>query len=125
VQRFRKTERARAQAAVHNIHDSFLDKLCGHKRDVNLQKTYPTRSAYRAEDFPVFGRKLFTLQDHVLSQNPTRVKMLWKDRRDMLRWYTFWAVLIIGGVGVILALFQTILGAMQVALGFVSLNNSG
>jgi len=40
--------------------------------------------------------------------------MLWQDRRDMLRWYTFWVVTIIGGLGILLGFGQLGLAAAQV-----------
>jgi hypothetical protein len=41
---------------------------------------------------------------------------LWRDRRDLQRWYTIWAVLIIGGISVLLAIAQIWLSAAQVGI---------
>jgi len=38
--------------------------------------------------------------------------------RDSASWFTLWAVLIIGGIGIMLAFIQVILQIMQVALQF-------
>lgn len=63
---------------------------------------------------PYFADRLQDLQQYILCQNPSRAKMLWKDRRDALRWYTFWAVIAIGGVTIVLGVVQTILAGFQV-----------
>jgi len=41
---------------------------------------------------------------------------LWDDKRDSASWFTFWAVLIFGGIAIILAFVQVILQIVQVSL---------
>ncbi|KAL3437121.1 hypothetical protein BDV09DRAFT_163825 [Aspergillus tetrazonus] len=63
--------------------------------------TYSSRN-----DFPYFGSRILALQQYNLTQQPRRVRDLWRDRRNPLQWYTFWAVLWIGGISIILSLLQ-------------------
>jgi hypothetical protein len=66
------------------------------------------------DDFPVFGSRLLQLQRYNMRQQPSRVRDLWRDRRNPLQWYTFWAVLWIGGVTIILAVLQLLVGIVQI-----------
>jgi hypothetical protein len=59
-----------------------------------------------SEDFPSFGSRLLALQRYNLRQQPSRVMDLWRDRRNPLQWYTFWAVLWVGGISIILSTLQ-------------------
>ncbi|KAK3987107.1 hypothetical protein QBC44DRAFT_209671, partial [Cladorrhinum sp. PSN332] len=78
--------------------------------DNNLQE----RDTYSAQDdFPVFGRRLLKLQRYNLRQRPSKWKDLWRDRRNLLQWYTFWAVFWVGGLGILLATLQLFVGAAQ------------
>ena len=67
------------------------------------------------DDFPVLGHRLMLLQDYNLRQQPSRIRDLWRDRRVPQQWYTFWAVLIIGGVSILLSTLQLVVSAGQLA----------
>lgn len=71
-------------------------------------ETYSTR-----DDFTVFGPRLLTLQHYNMRQQPSKVKDLWRDRRNPLQWYTFWAVLLIGDVSILLAMLQLLINVVQ------------
>ncbi|KAI0384928.1 hypothetical protein F5Y04DRAFT_292512 [Hypomontagnella monticulosa] len=73
-----------------------------------------THSASR--NFPVYGPRLCQIQEFITSQRPNKVTGLWYDRRNLLQWYTFWAVLWIGGLGILLSLSQLVVGIVQVYL---------
>ncbi|PVH79293.1 hypothetical protein DL98DRAFT_589529 [Cadophora sp. DSE1049] len=66
------------------------------------------------DDFPVFGPRLLTLQRYNLRRQPSKILDLWRDRRNPLQWYTFWAVVIVGGCGLLLAALQLAVGVIQV-----------
>jgi hypothetical protein len=66
-------------------------------------------------DFPNLGKRLLELQDYMNAQNPQDLVALWYDRRDILRFYTFWAVVVVGGLSVLLSFIQTVLTAIQLA----------
>ncbi|KAJ2993996.1 hypothetical protein NUW58_g1672 [Xylaria curta] len=65
------------------------------------------------DDFPVFGHRLQLLQRYNLRQQPSKVKDLWRDRRNPLQWYTFWMVLWVGGAAIIISLLQLAVSAAQ------------
>lgn len=62
------------------------------------------------EDFPVFGDRLIELKSLL---KPKGLRGLWRDTRDSLQWYTFWAVAVIGGLSLLLGVIQMALGAVQ------------
>lgn len=65
------------------------------------------------DDFPHFGSRLLAVQQYNLRQQPRRIRDLWRDRRNPLQWYTFWAVLWVGGITIVLALLQLVAGIIQ------------
>jgi len=89
------------------ILDPFLTTLC----EVSRGPFQSTKS-----NFPVLGPRLLELQQYIERQTTMTIATLWNDRRDMLRWYTFWLVTIIGGLGILLSVIQIILAAAQVQL---------
>ncbi len=65
------------------------------------------RDVYSAiEDFPRLGQRLLRLQRFNARWRPSRLTDFWRDRRNPYQWYTFWAVLIVGGVANLLAVLQ-------------------
>ncbi|GFF48985.1 hypothetical protein IFM58399_08442 [Aspergillus lentulus] len=46
---------------------------------------------------------------------PRKWVQLWRDNRDSAHWLTFWAVIVFGALGTLLALLQVILQAVQIA----------
>ncbi|KAH0556662.1 hypothetical protein GP486_005534 [Trichoglossum hirsutum] len=68
------------------------------------------------DDFTFFGPRLLTLQRYNMRQQPSKMKDLWRDRRNPLQWYTFWAVLWIGGATLVLGLLQLLVGIAQTYL---------
>jgi hypothetical protein len=112
--------------------DGLLRTLCGRKRDVDKLPTqiWPVwcrdiqtnrlreNDVYNARsDFPRLGYRLVQLQKFSLRQTPNRLTDLWRDRRSLLQWYTFWAVLWIGGAATFLAFVQVTLQAVQLSYG--------
>ncbi|KAI9780927.1 MAG: hypothetical protein M1816_002619 [Peltula sp. TS41687] len=88
-------------------HDRSWHKPFVHHADES--ETYLAR-----DDFTVFGPRLLRLQHYNMRQQPSKVKDLWRDRRNPLQWYTFWAVLWIGGASIVLAVLQLLVGVAQV-----------
>lgn len=101
--------------------DPMLYRLCGHgcesdeARDIYLEidADDPSNHYNPIVDFPFLGRRLVGIQDYIRGHNPDNIKALWYDRRNVSWWWTFWAVIIIGGLTLFLALVQTILQALQ------------
>ncbi len=101
--------------------DPLLDELCGTSSKNNplwaAIDAFPEKLLHSAEsDFPAFGSRLLTLQRHIISQSPNSIKALWYDRRDIHRFWTFWAVIIFGGLSLTLSIIQTVLSGIQVYL---------
>jgi hypothetical protein len=65
-------------------------------------------------DFVIFGRRLIELQNHCARQYPSKIRDMWFDRRNRREWITFWAVLIVGGISIILSFLQFVMTIMQV-----------
>ncbi|KAF1961987.1 hypothetical protein CC80DRAFT_589442 [Byssothecium circinans] len=82
--------------------------------NLNITKTLIASEVYSVrDDFPRLGNRLLLLQRYNMSQQPSRVRDLWRDRRNPLQWYTFWAVLWIGGITIVLSLLQLLASLAQ------------
>lgn len=55
------------------------------------------------ERYEIWGDRLRQLKAYMDSQKPGGIRGLWADKRDSLQWYTFWAVIIVGGASVMLS----------------------
>lgn len=95
--------------------DPFLDNLCGHHISTSRTFTGPVRDAYDAEvDFPILRERLEKILQHMQGIQPNRFMALWRDQRDLRLWYTIWAVIILGILGIVIALASMLLAAIQV-----------
>lgn len=80
----------------------------------SFDNTLQEEDSYSSQDdFPVYGQRLAKLQEFSLRQQPSRLRDLWRDRRIPLQWYTFWVVLIVGSLSILLALLQLGVGIAQ------------
>ncbi|PVH74072.1 hypothetical protein DL98DRAFT_605789, partial [Cadophora sp. DSE1049] len=121
---YRRSERSRVKASLNGVKDPVLDFLCGIVSSSAKSTHYPYRTTYSAEtDFPIFAQRLITLQDHILSQNPSRIKLLWRDQRDPVRWYTLWGLIIFGSFGILLGMIQIALSGVQVRQAYAALQS--
>ena len=94
---------------IHRLPSSLWPASC-RSFDNRLQE----ESAYSSQDdFPMFGQRLTKLQEFNLLQQPSKLRDLWRDRRNPLQWYTFWAVLIFGSFSLLLALLQLMVATAQ------------
>ena len=55
------------------------------------------------------------------TQRPTGWYQMWKDKRDIVQYVTFWAVLIFGTISVALAFGSLLVGSAQTAAAFRAL----
>ncbi|KAH7403753.1 hypothetical protein BKA64DRAFT_459970 [Cadophora sp. MPI-SDFR-AT-0126] len=55
------------------------------------------------EKYKIWRDRLRQLKAYMDSQKPGGIRGLWADKRDSHQWYTFWAVIIVGGASVILS----------------------
>lgn len=82
---------------------------------LNLDGNLIESDTYSArDDFPTFGARLLALQNYNKRRQPSKMTDLWRDRRNPLQWYTFWAVIWVGGAGILLGILQFVVGLVQV-----------
>ncbi|KAI1809448.1 hypothetical protein GGS20DRAFT_590594 [Poronia punctata] len=99
--------------------DDMLVRLCIDKEFDLAPGLIKQRDVYEmARDFPHLRCKLVRLSHHLSQRKPRSWVELWVDNRDSASWLTFWAVIIIGGVGLLLAFIQVALQVVQVAYQF-------
>jgi hypothetical protein len=100
---------------INNADDMILQQLCSSK-DHQFPELFKERDFYRLKrDFPILRSRLATLNHQMSNLKPRGWKELWKDKRNSASWLTFWAVIVIGGAGLLLALIQDLLQAIQLA----------
>ncbi|KAH8623457.1 hypothetical protein IG631_21936 [Alternaria alternata] len=135
-QYYHKNERTRVMPSGGEV-DPLLDILCSSSGAASLgilpEKLWPPsccdyeghlleHSTYStALDFPVLGTRLLKIQDFDTRHTPYKLRELWRDRRQPLQWYAFWAVLIVGGATIVIGLCQIVLSIVQ--LGVSSRDN--
>ncbi len=133
-----EVSRLKNSCAKHNV-DTMLVDLCERKYEHGSQwwKTYdkvlqgyPSEiwpitcrtmegqlqqsDVYSArDDFPRLGQRLIKLQQFNSRQRPSKLTDLWRDRRNPLQWYTFWAVVLVGGMANILAALQLLVALAE------------
>jgi len=74
--------------------------------------------------FPLFETRLRQLRNYMDNEKPRGFRQLWKDNRDSLNYYTFWGVIILGGLSVALALFSLAVSVAQTVASFQALARS-
>ncbi|KAI5811342.1 hypothetical protein DFH27DRAFT_22492 [Peziza echinospora] len=75
-----------------------------------IPSTKPKALYTTLDDFPIFGDRILELRGLL---RPKGLAGLWRDTRDTLQWYTFWAVVVIGGVSLLLGVGQMAVGGLQ------------
>jgi hypothetical protein len=74
--------------------------------------------------YPLFGDRLRELKAYMDRQKPKSLWAIWKDRRDTVSYFTFWAVIVIGGVGILLALVSIAVSSAQTVAAFEALGGT-
>jgi hypothetical protein len=73
--------------------------------------------------FPIFETRLRQLRHYMDNQKPRGFRQLWVDRRDSLNYYTFWGVVIIGVLAILLALASLAVSIAQAVASFRALDS--
>ncbi|KAK0102684.1 hypothetical protein ONS95_006286 [Cadophora gregata] len=101
--------------------DPLLRILCGQRWDsTEVSRIFDQCdiedpvSQYNSDSFAFLGTRLLKLQDCVQRDKPEDMWQLWSDKRDISRWWTFWAVMMMGGATMLLGIFQMVLQVAQV-----------
>lgn len=96
--------------------DHLLSALCG-RRSCSVRMTQDDKSSYDLQqDFPILRSRITKLHKALSASKPRSWRELWTDKRDSSGWLTFWAVIVFGGVAVLLAFVQVLLQIVQIAL---------
>ena len=96
--------------------DPFLAELCGQEFCCDAVQRLQREVYSLPQDFPMLRGRLVALEYYLSQRRPKTWKQLWQDRRDGGQWFTFWAILIVGGIGLLLAFIQTVLQILQLGL---------
>lgn len=110
------------QSMLEDNSDPLLQVLCGQSwkaRDAlaifdKIDVEDPTDHFRATEVFPFLGSRLLMLKKHIEGRHPSTLSELWYNDTNKLAWWTFWAVFVIGGGGLILGIIQAILSILQV-----------
>lgn len=94
--------------------------LIDENNKLNKQDVYNTWT-----DFPILGRRLLVLQTWNIRQQPSTLRDMWRDRRSPGTWLAFWAVLIFGGISIILSILQLGIAAAQLAVALPPSSQDG
>jgi hypothetical protein len=105
--------------------DPLLPQLCGKNwrtsrglyEELDYEKDDEISSYYSVTDFPFFGKRILELQQFSQGRQAHNWSLIWLDRRNADKWWTFWAVMFFGGFTVIVGLLQL---AFQIAQTFRS-----
>ncbi|CAP95159.1 hypothetical protein PCH_Pc21g02620 [Penicillium rubens Wisconsin 54-1255] len=91
--------------------DSLLFQLCTQKRIGQRLTMLPADKPlyFAARDFPVLYDRIEHMANDLKDAMPSSIVSLMRDRRDILKYWTFWLVAIFGGISVFLTLVQVIL----------------
>ena len=78
------------------------------------------KAVYSAKaDFPFFADRLLSLQDFAVTQCPSDWRTVWRDRRDVARFWTLWAVMVFGGASIVIGIIQVLLAVAQVTAAYL------
>lgn len=73
-------------------------------------------------EFIIFENRIRQLVHYMDTQKPQGFRQLWRDKRDTLSYYTFWGVIIIGGLSVFPELFSLAVSIAQMVASFRALD---
>lgn len=104
---------------IDGVEDPMLQEICGRKA-INLPGSLNARVRLRrvyscCDDFPLLGDRLKHLQLFNSRHEANTLQEFWQDRRNPFNFYTFWAVIVIGGISIALSAIQCALSGAQLA----------
>jgi len=96
--------------------DTSLEWLCGRK-SLSPAMSLDEKDSYDLEqDFPILRSRIANLQRRLSTCKPRTWRELWQDKRNSAGWYTFWTVLIFGGLSLVLSFLQVVLQLVAIVL---------
>ncbi|KAK6360324.1 hypothetical protein TWF730_006470 [Orbilia blumenaviensis] len=108
------------EKSLAELHDPLLERLCTEPQydslDFLLNVGIQERDAYRHKrDFPILRARIALMQKNMREWKSRGWPSIWNDRMDPASWYTFWAVLIIGILLLIMVVGLVVLQVLQFA----------
>lgn len=97
-----------------------MAKICGTEGYICPIKLEKREEYNLRADFPHICAEIENLHDFVKGQTPESIYQMWFDRRNPVAWIAYWSVVVIGVVGILLALIQTVFQILQFTQGFYS-----
>ena len=95
--------------------DEWLKQVIYEDVDASDVKTVYSARA----DFPFFADRLLSLQDFAVTQCPSDWRTVWRDRRDVARFWTLWAVMVFGSASIVIGILQVVLTVAQVTAAYL------
>lgn len=96
--------------------DCFLSLLCGRKTFHSPPMPVDQDTYDLQRHFPILRSRIAALHRLLSASKPRGWKELWRDKRDSAGWFTFWIILIFGGIAILLSALQVFLQILQIAL---------
>ncbi|KAE9379579.1 hypothetical protein N431DRAFT_553742 [Stipitochalara longipes BDJ] len=137
---FAKGDGAKKSSAMlqeHSMLSDMPDALQNYLRDKHLgdvgdlttlydrmAETSSNKTPISYELFPIYQNRLRELRHYMDNQKPRGLRQLWKDNRDSLNYYTFWGVIVFGGLSLLLALLSLAMSVAQAVASFRALTTS-
>ena len=78
----------------------------------------PTSGSVYFLQFPTFADRLKLLKQHMDAQKPAGIRGLWYDTRNLHAWWTFWAVIFVGVVTIVLAFASFAVAVVQTVVAY-------
>lgn len=103
-----------------NAPDTLLQQLCTSKQlsETGMDWVPDDRAVYYAsKDFGILHDRVKLISNELEKVRPRSVGDLVHDKRDVVQYWTFWSISIIGGIGIALSLIQIVLQCLQLAQG--------
>lgn len=74
--------------------------------------------------YPIFGDRLRELKEYLDRQKLRTMRQIFNDWRDTVSYVTFWAVIVIGGLSIVLALISIAVSSAQTVAAFEALGGT-
>ena len=102
---------------------SLPESVAGVDRSLHLGQTaydseLPLSGVVSFRMFPSCGKRLKTLKQYMDLQKPTGLRSLWHDARNIHAWWTFWIVILVGIVTIVLAIASVAVAVLQTVVAY-------
>jgi hypothetical protein len=109
--------------------DPLLDELCGYQKSLfsilksTISSIAPPTDAYVSScSLPILYPRFYKIFRYVQRRQVHGITSLYFDRRDAYKWWTFWAVIWIGGLSVVMSFIQMVIAGVSLHIAKDSLH---